>query len=125
MARIEWSILWVHHPVSHFVNELHLVGIGAGMGLLSLFLREFLRRGTQRSARRALDKALSEGDPEDVLKQLDDKIRAKLERIAKLEANAGALFGAEVDDLIHQEHRELRDIQHDREIAVEYIEAHR
>jgi Na+-transporting methylmalonyl-CoA/oxaloacetate decarboxylase gamma subunit len=104
------------------VNVLLFTVIGVGVVLLVLLFPHYLRWQVQRSARRELQKSLSERDPEEVIEELDAKIRDQLALIAELEANAGVIYGAGGDELIHREHRDLRLLKQNRKIAADYIE---
>ena len=119
------SILPICLSESLFVNVLLVTVIGVGVVLLALLYPHYVRRLAQRSAWRELQKSLSERNPEEVIEELDAKIRDQLARIAELEANAGVIYGAGGDELLHQEHRELGLLKQNRKIAVDYIEGRR
>ena len=90
--------------------------------VLALILPRLLRRQLHREEWRDLQKALKERGRQAVLEELDSKISDKLTHIAKLEANAGVIYGAEGDEGMHTEHRELRGLKRSRDIAANYRE---
>jgi hypothetical protein len=95
--------------------------IGVPFIVLMLIISRFLRRNNERDEWRDLQEALKERGRQAVLEELDKKISDQLTQIAKLEANAGVIYGAGGDDAMHMEHRELRRLNRSREIAADYL----
>ena len=54
--------------------------------------------------------------------EFEEKINDQLAHIARLEANAGAIFGGEEDGALHMEHRKLRRLYRSRDMAAAYPE---
>jgi len=104
------------------MDTLLFIVIGIIVIVLALILPRLLRRQLHRKEWRDLQKALKERGRQAVLEELDSKISDKLTHIAKLEANAGVLYGVGGDEVMHMEHRELRCLMRSRDIAANYRE---
>ena len=89
---------------------------------LALILPHFLRQQLHRQELRFLEKAIKERGKQAVLEEIDNKISDKLTYIAKLDANAGAIYGAGGDEVMDMAHRELRSLKQSRDIAANYRE---
>lgn len=89
---------------------------------LALILPHFLRQQLHRQELRFLEKAIKERGKQAVLEEIDNKISDKLTYIAKLDANAGTIYGAGGDEVMDMAHRELRSLKQSRDIAANYRE---
>jgi hypothetical protein len=99
-----------------------VIVIGVPFIVLMLIIPRFLRGQNDRDEWRDLQKALKERGRQAILEELDEKINDQLTHIAKLEANAGAIYGAGGADAMHMEHRELRRLYRSRDIATDYLD---
>ena len=104
------------------MEVLIVILIGVFILLWRLFFRHVARRMEQQNMERDVQEALSRRGPLHVLEELDAKIRDKRARIAKMESNAGMIYAAGGDEVLDEEHRELRRLEQSRKLAAHYAE---
>ena len=107
------------------MDALIVIVIGFLVAVMALILPRLLRHRLRMIERRDLEIDLKERGRQTVLEELDARIHDKMAHIAKLEANAGAIYGAGGDEILEKEYRELRHLRDCRDIAAGHREEYR